>query len=445
MTEAQFFESQMELVFETQHNKRRGRDSIAYENNIIPLTMRAIKDRYNKELRINNNYAFLVSTPKWREIMATSFEGRKIDHEICRVVIPIAEKILSPYTYNNRKKKGSHAAINQVIENICNVSQCHTKPCRVIKLDFKGFFPNAMWNYAENLLKQTIDNANITAEEKNYLKWLVMIAIHCNPAANCTLRTPWYMWNEHIEPDKSLFHKPEGVGAAIGRLIWQTAMGLYVNDIICWLNDYCLIPTVCFVDDVVMVVEEERHNYALALFPELRRRLAERNIRLNEKKFYDQPYQNGLEFLGFHVKLFRLHTNNSTFNRAVERIKALNSSRWKDIDAMLSVFNSYSGMLKNKADYNRLIKLKGLISDEWWQWLIYDKTRRCLAYKDGYSVNQRLNKKYNLKLKRYENRRNQKAAQRAAHGNCECKEQSQRHGLYCHSCEGTGTNTHTGV
>lgn len=67
-------------------------------------------------------------------------------------------------------------------------------------------------------------------------------------------------------------------------------------------------------------------------------------------------------------------------------------------------------MLKNKADYNRLIKLKGLISDEWWQWLIYDETRRCLSYKDGYSINQRLNKKYNLKLKRYENRRNQKAA-----------------------------------
>lgn len=243
MDRAEFFSKQVELVFETQRNKRRGRDSLVYENNFVALTVRGMEERLEKTLRINKNYAFLVSLPRWREIMATEFEGRKVDHEICQVLIPEAEKVLSPYTFNNRKGMGSQAAMNQVIENIFEVSEGYTKPCRVIKLDFKGYFPNALWDYAEKVICEVLDNADISEERRNYLKWLTMISVHCNPAAHCELRTPKYMWQDNIEPSKSLFCKPEGVGAAIGRLIWQNAMGLYINDIIIWLNDDCgIIP-----------------------------------------------------------------------------------------------------------------------------------------------------------------------------------------------------------
>lgn len=417
MIEEEFFRHQMEIVFATQRNKRRGRDSIVYENNIIPLTVRAMNARLDRTLRIEQNYSFLVSLPRWREIMATSFEGRKADHEICEVIIPTAEKYLSPYTFNNRKGKGSLAAINQVIENIHSVSQGYTLPCRCIKLDFKGYFPNALWNYAEKVMCEMLDKAELDNEQLNYLKWLTMIAIHCNPAAHCTLRTPRYLWHENIDTEKSLFNKPEGVGAAIGRLIWQTAMGLYINDIINWLNNDCMIPTVCFVDDLVLVVEERRHDYALSLIPELRRRLLERNIRLNEKKFYDQPYQNGLEFLGCHIKPYRVHLNNKTYERAIAKIHELNHSRYKDIDSMMCSFNSYSGMLKYKADKGRLLKLKDTMLPEWWRWFEFDAERMCLVYKNGYSINERLNTKYNLKIKKYETIRNSKPAKRAAHTN----------------------------
>ena len=77
-------------------------------------------------------------------------------------------------------------------------------------------------------------------------------------------------------------------GAAIGRLIWQTAMGLYINDEIKWLNEVCNVRTVCFVDDIVIQVPDNKKSYVLSLIPELRKRLATKNISLNEKKFYCQ-------------------------------------------------------------------------------------------------------------------------------------------------------------
>ena len=413
MEEEKIFDAQMKLVFSVQRNKRRGHDSLVYENNVVALTVRGMYERIEKTLRIRNNYAFLTSLPRWREIMATEFEGRKIDHELCDPLIPYADRfILSPYTFNNRKGKGAQAAINQLIDNICEVSDGYTKPARVIKLDFSGYFPNALWNYAEKCIVDVIDkysaDMHFSEEEVGYMKWLAMIAVHCNPAGHCTLRSPRYLWAEHIDKEKSILFKPLGVGAGIGRLVWQMAMGLYINDIIIWLTEECGLKVVCFGDDIVITVREEHHQYALSILPEMRQRLAGRNVHFNEKKFYDQPYQHGLEFLGSHIKPYRLHLNNSSYSRAIAKIKRMNACRYKDINTMVSSFNSYSGLLKNRTDYRRLMKMKTALAEDWWTWLHFDEKRQCLAYNKGFSVNERLNKKYNLKLKRYERTRSRR-------------------------------------
>lgn len=333
--------------------------------------------------------------------MATEFEGRKIDHEVCDKIVDVCETILSPYTFNNRKNKGAHAAIEQLIDHIITVTENYTKPARIIKIDFKSYFPNALWSYANKCINEAISLLDVNDAEKEYLKWLANVAIFSNPAKHCELRTPKYMWDIHIDKQKSIFYKPYGVGGAIGRLIWQTAMGLYINDIIKWLTEDCGIKLVCFVDDIVMIVPEERHKYALSLLPILRNKLMQRNVFFNEGKFYDQPCVRGLEFLGSRIKPYRAHLNNRTYDRAIKRIQQINKTQYKNIDTLVSVFNSYSGLLKNRTDYKRLIKLKRIIYSGCWKWLDFDSRRLCLIYKPEFSVNARLNLKYNLKIKKY--------------------------------------------
>lgn len=403
MTEAEFFSRQVSIMLTTRRNKRRGKDSVAFEANWVPLLVRGMDERLARTLRIRHNYTFLVSRPKWREIFATEYAGRMIDHEICEIVLPLCEKVLSPYTYNNRKGKGSQAAINQLIENIFEVTEGYTQPARIIKLDFKGYFPSALWTYAEQCLRRVLDTAtedDLKGYSRDYLEWLIMIAVHANPAGHYERRTPAYLWRDHISPEKSLLTKPEGEGAAIGRLIWQTVMGLYVNDDILWLTNECGLKVVCFVDDIVMVVPERLHGYALSLIPELRKRLAAKNIRINEKKFYDQPYGNGCEFLGSHLKPFRLHLNNKTYERAQEAIGEMNTLDIKDIDKMVECFNSYSGLLKNRTDYWRLLALRDRLDNGWWRRLRWNDARHCLAYREGFTPNERLIRKYRITLKK---------------------------------------------
>ena len=60
-----------------------------FESDWVSRLMRFYRGIRDKSLRINHNYAFLVSRPKWREVFATSFDGRMADHLLCDILIPL--------------------------------------------------------------------------------------------------------------------------------------------------------------------------------------------------------------------------------------------------------------------------------------------------------------------------------------------------------------------
>jgi len=407
MTEVMFFSILLAAMFSTRSNKRYGRDAAEFERCWAPLLVRMMYELWDKTFRIAKNYAFLVSIPKWREIFATIFQGRIADHLICDPLKPYLEKELYDRTYNNREGKGSQAAINQVIEDIYEVTEGYTKPARIIKFDLQGCFPNALLDIIEKCFCAVIDKyseeiaAQYDEDYPAFLKWLTMIAVHCCPAKHCELRSAWWLWPEHIKPEKSLLFRPDGVGAPIGRLTSQMGMGLYLNHIVRWLNEECGIRTVLFMDDFVMVVPERLHGYALSLFPVLRGMLAELGLRMNEKKFYDQPYTHGLEFLGSHIKPGRILINDSTYKRCVARIELFNAidDKYKFLDRFVSTVNSYTGLLKNRTEYRRIQALRDVISPEWWEWLEWDEKRLCVRFRRDYTLNRRLSIKYNLQIK----------------------------------------------
>ncbi len=417
MTDERFFSIMVQTMFNARKNKRYGRDSADFERNWAPRLVRMTHQLQERTFRVDHNYAFLTSIPKWREIFATIFEGRTADHLLCDTLEKYAATWLSPRTFNNREGMGMQAAINQVLEDIYEVTQGFTQPCRIIKWDLSGFFPNAQNDYIERCYRNLIEHnreaiaAEYDDEMPNFLQWLAMICVHSNPAQHCELRTPKRLWGEHIKPDKSLIGKPPGIGCPIGRQASQIGMGLYLNDEIVWLNKDRGIRSTLFMDDCVEVVPEWQHQYALSLFPELRRRLAAKGIRLNEHKFYDQPYYRGFEFLGSHIKLNRVHLNNKTYGRARMRIGELNAlpSKLAYIDHFVQTMNSYIGLLKNRTDYKRMLALVDMADAGWWTMCEWNDEKKCVAYRPGYKPNERLVTKYHLKLKRNDKSRNSRA------------------------------------
>ena len=103
------------------------------------------------------------------------------------------------------------------------------------------------------------------------------------------------------------------------------------------------------------------------------------------------------------------------YEQQSKELEGLSKKAYKDIDKMESVFNSYGGLLKNRTDHGRLMEMKDSLSPLWWQWVEWNEKRLCIAFKPEYSVNERLNSKYHLKLNKYDKTRNSGADQSAQH------------------------------
>lgn len=375
MTDEQLFALLLRAAGNARRHNRYGKDAAEFEANWCPNLVRMMETLKRRDLRVDRNYTFLVSVPKWREIFATDFAGRVADHLLCDILAPYVEHELHERTFNNRPGMGLDGAINRVIEDIAEVSLGYTRTAWVIKWDLKGFFPNANCDYMERCFCEIIDrysddiSARYGDEMAAMLRWLAMITIQCNPTAHCERLTPLHMWRDHIRPDKSLFTKAPGRGVPIGRMTSQIGMGLYINSEVQWLNTVAGLRTTLFMDDGVIVVPDEQKDYALTILSELRQRFREKGVEMNERKFYCQQYWKGLEFLGSHIRPGRIILNDATWHRCLSSIARLNATpeRLKPRLAphLVATVNSYMGLLRRRTSYKRIKTLRRRVNEVW--------------------------------------------------------------------------------
>ena len=222
-------------------------------------------------------------------------------------------------------------------------------------------------------------------------------------------RCPIYKWDD-IPPEKSMFTKPDGIGGAIGYLIWQNAMNFYLNDIDHLVVEQWGLHYVRFVDDIAIVTDNKE--CALAMIPELRRRLADMGCELHPKKFYCQHYTKGVEFIGATIKMDRVYVNKRVIRNAFRSVRQFNRCvRISKLESFISSMNSYLGIFKTRNGYAIARNLIDTVNPKWWKYCHFNKERVCIQPNDGYHPTELLMRKYHFKIKKYG--RNQKKNQRS--------------------------------
>jgi len=337
------------VYYKARSNKRRSRDSVAFEQNLERNLYSLWKSINERTFRADSNYAFVVSYPKPREIFATEMKNRIVHHYLDWRLRPIYESVLSDRTFNNRKGKGLHKAIDTYRNDIAELTDNYTKDAWCTHVDLKGYFPNANVEIALAQQLELIDKYYY-GDDKDDLRYMMTVCMRSDPARNCMVFVPRSEWDA-IATEKSLFNKPVGVGAAIGFLCWQNAMGLYINDVIKWLQSFDFMRVVVFVDDIYIVTRDK--DKFLSLMPEFRQRLSMLKVELNEKKFYCQHYSKGIMCLGTMLKFGRRYIKNKSFNNAMRKIDEL-SVNTDGAKRILCSMNSHLGMLKNIEQKRRM-------------------------------------------------------------------------------------------
>jgi len=370
------------VYFLARANKRRSEDAVIFETNLEQRLCNLQLHINDRTYRANSNYTFVTMRPKPREVFACELESRIIQWYLVWRLTGIFERLLTDRTFNNRKDMGVDKAIRCVYEDIKEVSKNYTEDAWIVQWDIQGYFPSANCSIACQQI-QGIIRMHYEGEDKEDLLWMAMISIHANPKNHCYRKSPPHLWEE-IEKGKSLFEKPDGIGGAIGFLIWQTAMNIYLNDVDHWAVEEMELRYTRFVDDTVVVTNNKE--CMLAMLPLFRREYEKYGVKMHPKKFYCQHYSKGLKFLGAYIKYDRIYLQNRTLRNAKKTIMEWNNCRnkVKHIDDFVASVNSYMGLMKNRNEFKNLVRLHALIHKTWWKYLDMDWYRLCVVAKEKY-------------------------------------------------------------
>lgn len=308
-----------------------------------------------------HNYSFMHRrSGKPREVFAAEPPLKIMMAFALTRIAPLIEARLSPRTFNNRIGMGSHLAVNTLIEDIYEVSRGYTRPCWIIKLDYKGYFPNMVRDHAWRQVLGIIQGEYRAADRDDVL-YCLHTACFCDPYRSAR-KSPLWEWADYPKY-KSVYMRPAGIGGMIGYTFWQMVAGLYPVEVDRFVEQNISSHFVRYVDDTVVVTDNKE--MALAQLPELRRRLAASGITLHPRKFYCQPCQHGVEFLGYYILPGRIHLKRRIIQRAFAVARSDGRGRRNYMDAI----NSYLGMIKATSDIRQARALldaarsKGFVKD----------------------------------------------------------------------------------
>ena len=306
--------------------------------------------------------AFVITKPDYREIFASAFRDRVVQHWMRLYLEPMLEESLIPSVFSCRKGKGTFVAQQYVAKMMHDISNGYTSDCWVMKLDLKGFYMSIDRRLVTDKAIRFVGDGNST------LSYLLGVMLGRAPENDCIRCGDTTLW-QHLPPHKSLFTCGEGKGLTIGDVLIQHIANLLLNPIDHYIAGTLKLGYARYVDDMVIVGADKE--YMLSCVPLIRQMSAtEAGLTLHPRKFYLQHYTKGVKFVGAVIKPGRTYISNRTVNSAFGRIRGFNAIRSdnlrrKYIDRLVASVNSYLGIMRHHTNYNIRRRLIAAMDDGW--------------------------------------------------------------------------------
>jgi len=319
---------------------------------------------YTRTYQPTTSTCFCVTRPKIREVFASNFRDRIVQHWICLRLEPLFEQRFQEQgnvSYNCRKGFGTLAAVKKLNSNIEKVTEDYTKSAWIGKFDLKGFF---MSIDCDILLEKLIPFIREKYKEDDVedLIWATIQVVNNRPELNCEKRGK-DLW--HLLPaNKTLFGRTKNIGMPIGNLTSQ----LFANFYMSYFDELMINETkklggsyIRFVDDWIIVCPEKKDIVRL-YFMALKWLEDNLHVHLHTDKVYIQHSTKGVNFVGSYIKPHRIYTINRTvgafWQKIIESelllknaIKTKNSSKLHEFAHCVNGINSYMGFLVHSNSY----------------------------------------------------------------------------------------------
>ena len=299
---------------------------------------------------------FVLTEPSVREVFAPQFRDRIVSHVLFSILEPIYNRLFIYDSHSCRAGKGTLFGINRFEHHLRSVTNNFMRDAYCLNIDISGYFMSIDRMILYNMI--CADLAKFRARfpeaiDYGFTDYMLRAFLFRNP-----LKGSRYHGNPNlrrlVQPNKSLFGQPEGVGLPIGDVINQLKSNIYLNPFDQFVKRVLKIKCYDRYVDDSRQMHESRAYLEDCLGRSKEFLWNELHLRVNDRKtsitsVYEPNVYLGVVFLPFR----RMATPKSVdkFNAAMKALdKKIAAGNQVNLEKELAIVNSRLGYLQHFDD-----------------------------------------------------------------------------------------------
>ncbi len=312
-------------------------------------------------------YCFITFDPIQREVYASQFRDRVVQHMLFNYLAPLFETLFIYDTYSCRVGKGTLFGVERYQHHLRAVTNNFTQEAWVLYLDLSGYFMSIdkqlvidtiMYEVHRHLDKKSPDGRLWKERcDPDFVEYLIHRLLDRNPSVDCIRMGPLTNW-VGLPHRKCLSYSPEGRGIVIGDITSQLFSNILLNIYDQWVKRVLKIKHYGhYVDDMFHMHRDKQ--YLLHTIPRIEDFLENKvHVKVNHDKWRLMSAYDANQYLGAYVRPYYVMPRQRTIDKFCRRMRELeynllfNISSLDDLLQIRARINSYCGLLQHYKSFN---------------------------------------------------------------------------------------------
>lgn len=326
-----------QAYYDCRKSKRNSESALLFEQRLERNLMDLYYELLDGQYYPSASRVFVVEHPKIREVWASEFRDRIVQHMLYNRIADRAHCRYIHDSYACIPGKGTHKAIARMEHFSRSVTQNFTLPGYVLKMDVANFFVS---------VNRLVVDAQMTPliPEPWWLD-LARTILHRDPVPDAIIRSsPERM--RRVPKHKSLFYAPPNTGLPIGALNSQFVANINMNPVDQYAKHVLkLTHYVRYVDDMTVFGTNPS---VLASIPAKIDSLMHGSLglRLHPNKTSINKIEHGFDALGFVIKPYAKYARRSTVQKCFKKVEGMCRAKM-DLESVRQVAHSYFGIFSH--------------------------------------------------------------------------------------------------
>lgn len=331
-------------------------------------------------------YCFITFDPVQREVYASQFRDRVVQHMLFNYLAPLFETLFIYDTYSCRQGKGTLFGVERYRHHLRSVTNNFTREAYVLYLDLSGYFMSIDKNLViDTIMSEIIRHLDRKAPDgllwkdkldPDFIHYLLHCLLDRNPSTDCICMGSPDNW-KGLPKRKSLRYSPAGFGIVIGDITSQLFSNVLLNIYDQFVKRELKIRHFGhYVDDMYHMHESGR--FLLDIKPVMEDFLSRNvHVKVNPDKWRFLPADAANQYLGAYIRPYYVVPRQRTidkFCRVIQEIEytlLFDHPTIEDLFLIRSRINSYCGLLKHYKSFHLLKKY--LDRPAFYRYFIYEK------------------------------------------------------------------------